>query len=260
MLLKDYREQNTKGIAGLSRQLAAQAVQMQFLVELKHPNITTDPDSDVLLFLHPTAAKKLYAVADRVEVIVSTAYRTLDKQYALKRNLTSLVANIGRSDHGSGKSLDIINYRNIQSVLESCGFTQSYPDRDPVHFDCDGVPDNRSNTVLAFQKLYNMNNVKQISEDGICGKGTLIALDYAPIGGYRNALSPRYMMNGDYGKDVGEVQFALDRLGLYKGAHDGFFGNATERAVIAFQATNKLEESSIVDRSTLAAIRKADGK
>jgi N-acetylmuramoyl-L-alanine amidase len=259
MLLKDYREQNTKGIAGLSRQLAAQAVQMGFLAELKHDNITTDPDSDVLLYLHPTAANKLYAVADRVEVVVSTAYRSLDKQYALKRNLTSLVANVGRSDHGSGKSLDITNYRNIQAVLESNGFTQSYPDRDPVHFDCDGIPDNRSNTILAFQKLHNSNNVKQITEDGDCGEGTLFALGYAPVGGYRNALSQRYMSNGDYGKDVGDVQFALDRLGLYKGSHDGSFGNGTERAVIAFQAANKLEETGIVDRFTLAAIQKADG-
>lgn len=260
MYLKDYRAQNTKGIAGLSKQLAAEAVTMGFLTELSHPNIETDGDSDVLLYLHPLAANKLRSVADKVTIVVSTAYRTLDKQYALKQNLTSLVANVGRSDHGSGKSLDIVNYQDIQSHLKNAGFVQSYPGRDPVHFDYGGVPDNRNKTVLAFQRLWNANNVKQLVEDGDCGPGTLDALGNSPINGFRNARSPRYMSLLDNGKDVGEVQFALDRLGFYTGSHDGSFGNATERAVKAFQAKNNLPESGIVGTNTLNLINRQDKK
>jgi hypothetical protein len=255
MLLKEYREQHTKGIAGLSQQLAAQAVKMGFLVKLSHKNIQKDSDSDVLLYLNPIAAKQLYKVADKRIIIVSTAYRTLDKQYALKRNLTSLVARVGRSDHGSGKSLDIVNYYDVHDLLVDYGFTQSYPSNDPVHYDYSEVPDNRSNTVRAFQQLYNLNNNKQLLEDGDCGETTLAALGNSPIGGFKIGATPRYMMLGDSGKDIGEIQFALDKLGLYEGAHDGVYGDNTKRYVAAFQAKNNLTESGIVDAETLKLIQ-----
>ena len=114
--------------------------------------------------------------------------------------------------------------------------------------------------IEEFKCIWNSNNTKQLDEDGDCGPGTLAALGNSPINGFRNARSPRYMSLLDNGKDVGEVQFALDRLGFYTGAHDGSFGNTTERAVKAFQAKNNLTQSGIVGTKTLKLIKQQDTK
>lgn len=258
MLLKEYTAQNTKGISALSYQLGLEAVQMGFLSEINHSNIETDSDSDVLMFAHPKLVDRLKGIADNHKIVLSTAYRTLDKQFILKQNLTSLVARVGRSDHGSGKSVDVVNYSDIISELESAGFVQSYPGNDPVHFDLSGVPDNRSNTVAAFQKLWNKNNVKQLLEDGDCGDTTLNALANSPVNGFRNALAPRNLSLLDSGKDVGQMQLSLTRLGFYRSSNDCSFGTATERALISFQLANKAPQDGIFSKQDRALLQSLD--
>ena len=90
MNLSQYKEQNTKGIEGLSNQLCGMAVEMGFLIPLSHSNITCDSDSLVHLYLHPRACQQIKKVADSYRLIISTAYRTLAQQYILKRNLSWL--------------------------------------------------------------------------------------------------------------------------------------------------------------------------
>ena len=63
------------------------------------------------------------------------------------------------------------------------GFTHSYPSSDPVHFDytAGGTIDLRGESVLAFQKLWNLNHPgDQIGDDG----------DYGPMTGKRVAMAP----------------------------------------------------------------------
>jgi Putative peptidoglycan binding domain len=257
LTLKDYTPQNTKGIAGLSNQLCAEAVSMGFLAEVKINEISCDGDSLVHLYLHPTALKKLLEVTNKLDgsngesLIISTAYRTLAQQFILKQNLPGLVANVGRSDHGNGRSLDITNYDKYESILSGHGWTQSYPSNDPVHWDCDDVPDNRSMTVQAFQRLYNRNNPKRsIGEDGRVGANTLRALANSPACGFANALTPRWLSLGDVGKDVAKYQLILRNAKLYSGAYDGVYGSGMQKAVIDFQTRYKLSVTGIIGNIT----------
>jgi N-acetylmuramoyl-L-alanine amidase len=255
MLLSQYTHQNTLGIAGISNQLCHEAVKMGFLESISSSTVTCDADSLVHLYLHPQAAAGLRQVSELHPVVVSTCYRTLAQQYILKQNLTSLVANVGRSDHGSGKSIDLTNWQELTDVLPNYGFSQSYGNRDAVHWDFNDVPDSRSNTVLAFQKLWNRNNPRKLAEDGIVGGGTLSALSNTPVNGFINSDCPRYLSFHDEGKDVGALQFALRKLGILNGACDGLFGNQTQAAVIQFQLKSGLIPTGIVDNCTLSHLQ-----
>lgn len=254
MLLHQYSAQNTLGIAGISKQLCHTAVEMGFLESIASDQVTCDSDSLVHLYLHPEAAAALGKVSATNEIIVSSCYRTLAQQFVLKRNLTSLVAPVGRSDHGSGKSIDVTNWHKLSINFPDYGFTQSYGNRDPVHWDYNGVPDNRSATVIAFQRLWNRNNTRKLDEDGIVGSGVLSALSNSPVNGFINSDCPRYLSFQDSGKDVGAVQFQLRKLGFLKGSCDGLFGNQTQAAVIEFQIKSGLTPTGIINDRTRAAI------
>jgi Putative peptidoglycan binding domain len=122
---------------------------------------------------------------------------------------------------------------------------------DPVHWDCDNVPDNRSMTVQAFQRLYNRNNPKRsIGEDGRVGADTLRALANSPACGFENASIPRWLSLGATGKDVAKYQLILRDMKLYKGAYDGIFGSGLQKAVIDFQTRYKLDVMGIVGDRT----------
>lgn len=251
MLLNQYTAQNTLGIAGVSKQLCAEAVKMGFLAPINCSNIVTDSDSLVHLYLHPTAVEKLKRIANGAsQIIVSTCYRTLAQQYILKRNLTSLVAPVGRSDHGGGRSVDAVNWDEIDRLLERNGYSQTYGSRDAVHWDCDDVGDYRAKTVLAFQQLWNRNSSHQLAEDGLVGSGVLFALANTPVNGFINAECPRYLSFRDSGKDVGKMQFKLRDLGFLTGACDGLFGNQTQAAVIQAQIKFGLNPTGIVGENT----------
>lgn len=56
-----------------------------------------------------------------------------------------------------------------------------------------------------------------------------------------------YSQSGD---DVLQLQERLDDLGFYDGKLNGYFGKATERALIAFQKKNSLNADGIADEST----------
>jgi peptidoglycan hydrolase-like protein with peptidoglycan-binding domain len=261
MNLSEYKEKNTKGIAGLSNQLCAMAVKMGFLVPIEINLIDTDRDSLVHLYLHPKAYKSLITVSAKLEqyrndactLILSTAYRTLAQQFILLQNKDEdqLVARVGRSDHGNGRSIDVTNWENCQQTLRQNGWNQSYPDRDPIHWDYPDVPDNRSNTILAFQKLFNLNSGNwQLTEDGNYGEETAKALSRSPCNGFKIAPVPRYLSIGDTGNDVGVIQLNLKHKGFYSKADDMLFGSNTESAVMAFQKAYYLPITGIVDNVT----------
>jgi Putative peptidoglycan binding domain len=246
LTLSSYSSQNTKGITGLSNQLCSEAVKMGFLAPILNPKISTDDDSLVHLYLHPRAVEQLNKVAAEVnEITVSTCYRTLAQQFVLKQNRSGLVAPVGRSDHGSGKSLDITNYSDILDELKKYDFQQSYPDNDPFHLDCGDIPDNRCLTIKAFQQLANRNGIN-IAVDGCMGAGTMRALANAPANGYPIASVPRWLSMGDVGKDVAKYQLILRDAKLYSGAYDGIYGAGMQKAVIDFQNRYKLDITGII--------------
>ena len=96
-----------------------------------------------------------------------------------------LVATPGTSNHEGGRAIDTSNYSYWLTTLTNYGFTHSYPSSDPVHFDYLGSADLAQQNLIAFQKLYNINNpLNKIAEDGIYGPSTATALYNAPCNGY----------------------------------------------------------------------------
>ena len=112
---------------------------------------------------------------------VTSAFRTLAQQYLLYKWYQngqcgiSLAAVPGNSNHETGIAVDLGNYSSEIGNMSSHGWTHSYPSSDPVHFDytAGGTTDLRSESVLAFQKLWNLNNPgAKIAEDGAYGPMT----------------------------------------------------------------------------------------
>jgi len=68
------------------------------------------------------------------------------------------------------------------------------------------------------------------------------------------------LRNGDEGMDVAYVQQRLKDLGYLSGTADGIFGNATERAVKEFQATNGLTADGVVGARTLQRLESSSAK
>jgi Putative peptidoglycan binding domain len=250
MLLKDYKPENTLGIAGLSTQLCNQAVKLGFLTKVEHPNITLDQDSLVHLYLQPAAASSLLKVATTNQIKISTAYRTLAQQFILKQNLQTLVANVGSSDHGSGRSIDTTNYDETKDAFIKAGWKFPYAS-DPVHADYPGS-DQRSNTVLTFQKLWNLNQPDKLVEDGSCGPKVLAALRVSPCAGFPIAATTRIpLASGDIGQDVGRLQLKLKALGYFTGSCNMILGLDTKAAVIKAQETLGLQADGIAGSLTL---------
>jgi hypothetical protein len=185
MLLRDYREQDTGGIRLLSNALCDEAVKSGLLVKLSHRNISVGGGTVHLYFQRATAEALRSIAEDGNEIIINTGLRTLAQQYVLKRNLTSLVAPIGRSDHGAGRSVDIQNWEELAPALRNKGFRQPYRG-DEVHWDYPGI-DSRENTVKAFQTYWNKHNPNDpLDVDGIVGDGVMKALGNTPIIGWPN--------------------------------------------------------------------------
>ena len=63
---------------------------------------------------------------------------------------------------------------------------------------------------------------------------------------------PVYSAQGSRGVEVEEIQRVLKEWGLFKGEITGYFGYATEKALIAYQKTNGLPQSGVADEATLA--------
>ena len=130
--------------------------------------------------------RMIQTAASSQPLTINSAFRTLADQYVLYHSGgCGLAARPGSSNHQSGRAVDVQNYSAIRSILESegCSWLGS---RDPVHFDCPGG-DQRSQAILAFQKLWNLNNPgDRISEDGAYGPQTESRLAATPAGGFAN--------------------------------------------------------------------------
>jgi hypothetical protein len=149
--------------------------------------------SAVLPYASETARAKLYEAtsAGGTRVLrVTSAFRSLAQQYLLRRWFElgrcgiPAAAEPGRSNHESGRALDVSNYSEWISLMEGQGWSHNIPG-DPVHFEHLTSPDIRGATVLAFQRLWNRNAPNDpIAEDGDYGPATEMRLQMAPAEGF----------------------------------------------------------------------------
>jgi len=183
---------STSVVVGLSKQIAEEVDCMSpgSLVELAPTANLKFSSNAVLPYMHTGAKTDLQAVAATRFVQINSGFRTVAQQYLLYRWYQlgrcgiSAAATPGRSNHQSGRAVDLANYSSLVSAMGARGWSHSVPG-DPVHFDHMSSPDIRGKDVLAFQRLWNRNNAAdQISEDGAYGPQTEQRLRAAPATGF----------------------------------------------------------------------------
>jgi hypothetical protein len=149
--------------------------------------------SAVLPYVSEAARTDLYAAVTALAgtpLQVTSAFRTVVQQYLLNRwfqlgrcGITA-AADPGRSNHESGRALDVSNYSAWIATLMAHGWSHDVPG-DPVHFDHLASPDIRGADVLAFQRLWNKNAPDDvIAEDGDYGPATEARVQRAPAEGF----------------------------------------------------------------------------
>lgn len=183
---------DTSIAAGLSAQLVEElnCVAPNLLVDFSGPHVTLY--SAVQPYLAPAAAQDLRATttAANDSMTISSAYRTLGQQYLLYKWWQAgqcgiqVAAVPGSSNHQSGRALDTPYHSAWRSQLEAHGWTW-LGSSDVVHFDHFGSPNVASNSILAFQRLWNRNHATgRLAEDGDWGPNTEAAMAQAPVTGF----------------------------------------------------------------------------
>ena len=179
------RRCSTAGTEGLSRQLLdeMECLSGGALVEVSHPNVVST-HSRVHLYLSPEGRDALLSVArSGRQVRINSGLRTIAEQYVLWRGC-SVAATPGRSNHETGRAIDVQNYGSVGPALQRAGFSRPLPSRDPIHYVAPG-DDLRNLSVLAFQRLWNENHPEdRIAADGITGPQTRARLARAPATGF----------------------------------------------------------------------------
>ena len=183
---------STAAVVGLSKQIADEmsCIAPNLLAPFSPSTRLQITSNAVLPYLHANAKSDLVKVAETRTVQVNSAFRTVAQQYLLYRwyqlgrcSITA-AATPGRSNHETGRALDLANYSSLISAMAARGWSHSVPG-DPVHFDHLGSPDSRGQGVKAFQRLWNRNNPNdRIAEDGLYGPQTEMRLRNSPATGF----------------------------------------------------------------------------
>jgi hypothetical protein len=163
-------------------------------------------DDDTFPYVQTPLADALAkaAGAARTRIKINSALRTLPQQYLLfrwqrRRCGIPIAASPGKSNHESGTAVDVANNAAMRPHLTKAGLcgSSSKPGapcfkwlgkRDRVHFDYvgGGDADIDGQSVLAFQRLWNRNNPKDlVPENGRFGAPTEQRLKKAPADGFR---------------------------------------------------------------------------
>jgi hypothetical protein len=182
---------STGAVAGLTKQLIAElnCIQAGTMVDFRKPNISIG--STVNPFLAPNAATALQSAvnASGTSINIISAYRSVAQQYLLykwwKQNICGvpLAALPGKSNHQSGRAVDVSSYSSWISRLQSKSWTW-LGSSDPAHFDYLSAPNFGSRSVLAFQKLWNKNRTNKLVEDGSWGPASESAMAQSPAEGF----------------------------------------------------------------------------
>lgn len=261
-LLQDAPMTSTAVVNALSQQLIYQLQLISSSALVSFDNLKVDLWDAAFPYVQPQAKQALeQAIRDRgMQMQVNSAYRTIAQQMLLyndSANNSNPVAPPGKSNHQTGLAIDIEDPRGWEPYLMQYGWKPLAGD--PPHFDYEGgsTIDIRSQSILAFQQLWNTNNPNdKISEDGGFGPQTESALNRSPAQGFAKAPwdhQPRVLRLTQprmEGSDVVKLQEALKKAGITVGA-DGEFGPGTDKAVKEFQAKKTLTADGIVGPKTL---------
>ena len=183
---------STGVVAGLSMQIADEigCINASSLVRFTPTANLQLTNSAVLPYLEQGAKTDLEAVASTRTIQINSAFRTVAQQYLLyrwwqaSRCGIAAAATPGRSNHESGRALDVANWSTRVSALGARGWAHDVPG-DDVHFDHLASADIRGQDVRAFQRLWNRNNPGDlISVDGAYGPQTESRLRQAPATGF----------------------------------------------------------------------------
>ncbi|MEG4010311.1 peptidoglycan-binding protein [Microcoleus sp. Pol11C1] len=260
-LLKDAPMSSTVVVNGLSQQLISQ---LQLIVPdtfVSFDDLNVDLLDAAFPYVQCPAKQALQkAIQDRGQTMqVNSAYRTIAQQMLLyndRFNNSNPVAAPGASNHQTGLAIDIEDATGWEVYLMRYGWNPL--PGDPPHFDYqgDGTIDLRSQSILAFQQLWNQNNPHaKISEDGDFGTQTEDALNRSPASGFSKApwddkpRTLRLAVPRMEGSDVLLLQESLKKAGIVVGA-DGEFGPGTDKAVKEFQQKKGLKPDGIVGLKT----------
>lgn len=188
---------STAPVLALSRQIADEITCMEpeALASFAEGGGITFTGSAVLPYLAPDARDALIAAAAEGPIEVISAFRTLPQQYLLRRwyearrcGITA-AAQPGRSNHESGRALDIGNRGSAIGRMRRNGWEANVAG-DLNHFEHLASDDIRGLDVLAFQRLWNRNHPEDIiSEDGDFGGQTSARLLASPAAGFELGAS-----------------------------------------------------------------------
>jgi MYXO-CTERM domain-containing protein len=182
---------STSTVRGLSVQIAQEVDCMSpgSLVKLSPSTRLRFASSAVLPYMYSAAKTDLIAAANQATITLNSGYRTVAQQYLLyrwdqaNRCGISIAATPGRSNHESGRAVDISNASARASVMRAHHWARLAGD--PPHFDNTRSPDNRGRDVRAFQRLWNRNHPgDKIGVDGIYGPQTAARLKASPATGF----------------------------------------------------------------------------
>ncbi|HEU4727576.1 MAG TPA: M15 family metallopeptidase [Kofleriaceae bacterium] len=179
----------TAVVIGLSTQIADEisCLSPSSLVRFSATSGISITSNAVLPFLAANARTDLQKVGS---VQVNSAFRTVAQQFLLlewfnrgRCGITAAAA-VGRSNHESGRAVDLANASSRVTAMANHGWSHDVPG-DPVHFDHLSSADIRGKDTLAFQRLWNRNHPgDRISEDGVYGPQTESRLKKSPATGF----------------------------------------------------------------------------
>jgi D-alanyl-D-alanine carboxypeptidase/Carboxypeptidase regulatory-like domain/Glucodextranase, domain B len=182
---------STGAVKPLTLQLIAElnCIQPNTMVDFRKPNIVVT--STVNPYLAPNAATALQAAANAsgTSISIISAYRSVAQQYLLYRWWKQGICGVplaslpGRSNHQSGRAIDVNSYSSWISRLQARSWTW-LGSSDPAHFDYLSAPNFGGRSVLAFQKLWNKNRSNKLVEDGAWGPASESAMAQSPAEGF----------------------------------------------------------------------------
>jgi hypothetical protein len=182
---------STAPLRGLSMQIAEEirCIAPDLLVPIAETANIKFQSLAVLPYLSSETAQALTDASAVEQLQLNSGLRSVAQQYVLKkwqlagRCNIRLAATPGRSNHETGRALDLNNSAEARREMQSEGFSTIR--NDPPHFDHLASADLRSVNVEAFQRLWNRNNPNdRIDEDGIYGPATADRLSRSPSGGF----------------------------------------------------------------------------
>ncbi|MCS6901179.1 MAG: thrombospondin type 3 repeat-containing protein [Myxococcales bacterium] len=200
---------STTSVMGLSLQIiqVVNCLKPNLLVKVpSRPNFQAG--AAVIPYMQKPGVDALVKALDAkpgTSMAATSMLRTIASQYLLYswyqqgKCGIGLAAPVGKSNHESGLAIDISNYSSWQSTLASNGF-KWFGSGDPVHFDYNGggTVSLLSTEILAFQKLWNLNNPgDKIAEDGVYGPQTEARLKQSPADGFSKTVECGDLSDGD---------------------------------------------------------------